>query len=80
MARRRRGEKFSESLYYPLQATQGRTFNNIGLRRKLVGVVAKLGPLAEQHGLMKFLNNADHVGVLNGFVRDLTDAIADYQV
>jgi hypothetical protein len=46
----------------------------------LVGIVAKLGPLAEQHGLMRFLKNVDHANILNGFVKELAYAIADYQV
>jgi len=56
--------------------TQPRRF----CRRKLDGIVAKLGPLSEQHGLLKFLENVDHANTLNGFVRDLAYAITDYQV
>ena len=48
--------------------------------RKLVGILAKLKPLSEQHGLAKFLKNADHANILNGFVQDLSYAITDYQV
>ena len=54
--------------------------NYIYFRRKLVGIVIKLGPLAEQHGFMKFLKNVDHANTLNGFVKELADAITDYQV
>jgi hypothetical protein len=42
--------------------------------------MAKLGPLSEQHGLLRFLKNADHANALNGFVQDLADAVTDYQV
>ena len=48
--------------------------------RKLAGVIAKLGPLSEQHGLLRFLKNVDHANTLNGFVQDLTYAVTDYQV
>ena len=48
--------------------------------RKLNGIVAKLGPLSEQHGLLKFLKNADHANTLNGFVQDLAYAVTDHQV
>jgi hypothetical protein len=34
----------------------------------------------EEHGLLKFLKNADRVNTLNGFVQDLAYAITDYQV
>ena len=54
--------------------------NWIVFRRKLAGIVADLGPLAEQHALMKFLRNVDHANVLNGFVKDVVYAITDYQV
>jgi hypothetical protein len=46
----------------------------------LAGIITRLGPLDEQHGLMKFLNNVDHTNVLNGFIKELAYAIADYQV
>ena len=49
-------------------------------RRKLVKIVGNLEPLSQEHGLLKFLKNADHVGTLNGFVQDLAYAVADYQV
>lgn len=48
--------------------------------RKLVRIIVKLGPLSEQHGLLKFLRNVDQANVLNGFVQDLTYALSDYQV
>ena len=53
--------------------------NYIYFRRKLAGIVMKLGPIAEQHGFMKFLKNADHANILNGFIKELADAITDYQ-
>jgi hypothetical protein len=46
----------------------------------LAGIVAKLGPLDDQHGFMKFLKNADHANILNGFVKELAYSLADYQV
>ena len=48
--------------------------------RKLVSIITELRPLSEQHGLAKFLKNEDHANRLNGFVQDLTYAVADYQV
>jgi hypothetical protein len=38
-------------------------------RRRLMDVLEKLEPLSEQNGLLKFLRNEDHVGLLNGFVQ-----------
>ena len=49
-------------------------------RRKLAGIITKLGPLSEQHGILKFLKNVDHANTLNGFVQDLSYAVTDYQV
>ena len=46
-------------------------------RRK---IVIKLGPLLEQHGLVRFLKNVDHANTLNGFIQDLAYAVVDYQV
>jgi len=43
-------------------------------------VVIKLEPLSEQNGLVKFLRNEDHAGLLNGLVQDIAHAITDYQV
>ena len=43
-------------------------------------VVEKLQPLSEQNGLLKFLRNEDHAGLLNGFIQDIVHAVADYQV
>ena len=50
------------------------------VRRKLAGIIENLEPLSKEHGLLKFLKNADRVGTLNGFVQDLAYAITDYQV
>jgi hypothetical protein len=47
---------------------------------KLEGVIAKLEPLSEQHALVRFLHNVDNAKDLTGFVQELADAIADYQV
>jgi len=43
-------------------------------------VVVKLEPLSEQNGLLKFLRNENHAGLLNGFVQDVAHAVTDYQV
>lgn len=48
--------------------------------RKLARIVAKLKPLSKQHGILKFLKNADHANTLNGFIQDLSYAVIDYQV
>ena len=48
--------------------------------RKLEGVIAKLEPLSDQHGLIGFLRNIDNAKTLTGFVQELADAITDYQV
>jgi hypothetical protein len=42
--------------------------------------MTKLGPLSEEHGILKFLKNADHANILSGFVQDLAYAVTDYQV
>jgi hypothetical protein len=54
--------------------------NHIFLHRKLAGIVAKLEPLSDQHGIMKFLKNVDHANILNSFVQDIACAVTDYQV
>ena len=46
----------------------------------MVNIIAKLRPLSERHGIVKFLRNADYAKALNGFVRDLDTAVTDYQV
>jgi len=40
----------------------------------------KFEPLTEQHALIGFLPNAENAKLLTGFVRELADAITDYQV
>lgn len=52
----------------------------MGIRRKLNIIIARLEPLSEKHGIVKFLKNADHAKTLTGFVRDLDTAVTDYQV
>ena len=53
---------------------------SLAIRRKLDRIMAKLGPLSEQHGIVKFLKNANHTKTLNVFVQDLDTAVTDYQV
>ena len=48
--------------------------------RKLEGVIVKLEPLSEQHGLVKFLRNVENAKTLTGFIQELANAIVDYQV
>lgn len=48
--------------------------------RKLAGIVAELGSLSDQHGLVKFFKNVDHANTLNGLVQGLAYAVTDYQV
>jgi len=43
-------------------------------------VLEKLEPFPEQTGLLRFLRNEDHVGLLDGFVQDVAHAVTDYQV
>ena len=50
------------------------------VRRKLARIIGNLEPLSQEHGLLKFLKNADRVDALNDFVQDLAYAVADYQV
>jgi hypothetical protein len=45
---------------------------------RLAGIVAKLKQLSEQHGILRFLKNADHSNILNDLVQELS--YADYQV
>ena len=52
----------------------------VTVRRKLARTVENLEPLSKEHGLLKFLKNADRANTLNGFVQDLAYAITDYQV
>ena len=48
--------------------------------RRLEGIVAKLEPLSKQDGLLKFLRNTNNAKTITGFVRELADAVTDYQV
>ena len=48
--------------------------------RRLVNVLERMEPLSEQHGLLKFLQNEDHAGLLNDAVQDVAQAVTDYQV
>ena len=48
--------------------------------RNLERVIAKLEPLSDQLGLVRFLRSADNAKTLTGFVQELADAITDYQV
>ena len=48
--------------------------------RNLERVIAKLEPLSDQHGLVRFLCSADNAKTLTGFVQELANAITDYQV
>ena len=50
------------------------------VHRKLTRIIENLEPLSKEHGLLKFLKNADRVNSLSGFVQDLVYAITDYQV
>ena len=52
----------------------------LSIYSKLAGIITKLEPLSEQHGIMKFLKNVDHASILSGFVQDLAYAVTDYQV
>jgi len=49
------------------------------LCRRLMDVLEKLEPLSEQTGLLRFLRNEDHAGLLDGFVQDVARAVTDYQ-
>jgi len=64
----------------PYKGTLVHSEIELTIRGKLDGIIAKLGPLSEQRGLLKFLNNVDHANALNGFVQDLANAVTDYQV
>lgn len=78
-SKRRRGEKFLESTFSNFQKHK-HISNLIGFGRKLAGILDRLEPLSERHGFMKFLNNVEHANALNGFVKELSLAITDYQV
>lgn len=78
-AERRHGERPSGGPYYSLREMPPH-YQIASIRRKLAGIIAKLGPLSEQNGIMRFFKNADHANILNGFVQDLAYAVTDYQV
>ena len=63
-----------------LQEILGHFQTSSVIRRKLAGIIAKLRPLSEQHGLVKLLKNVDHSNILKSFVQDLGYAVSDYQV
>ena len=48
--------------------------------RNLEGIIAKLEPLSNQHGLVRFLRGVDNAKTLTGLVEELADAITDYRV
>ena len=66
--------------YVPLPFERHQWINESSICRKLAGIIAKLGPLSEPNGIVKFFKNVDHAKVLNGFVQDLAYAVTDYQV
>ena len=78
--KRRRGGRPSGGIYCPLGETLACFYAAFVVDRKLAGIVAKLKPLSEQHGIAKFFKNVDHAQVLNSFVQDLAYAVTDYQV
>ena len=65
---------------FPFQSCTSTFLNQLVTCRTLSGIIIKLRPLSEQHGVVKFLNNVDHASILNGFVRDLSNAVTYYQV
>ena len=52
----------------------------LDIHRMLMEVLEKLEPLSEKNGLLGFLQNEDHAGLLNSFVQDISRAVTDYQV
>ena len=48
--------------------------------RRLEGIIAKLEPLIEQDTLVRFLRNVENAKMLTGFIQELIDAVANYQV
>ena len=77
---RRREERPSRGLCYLLREMPVRYSTTLSIHRKLARIIAKLEPLSKKHGIAKFLKNADHASILNGFVQDLAYAVTDYQV
>ncbi|KAF9785244.1 hypothetical protein BJ322DRAFT_1108700 [Thelephora terrestris] len=75
-----RVESLSEILASPVGDRDDKEkARRVALRRKLTRVFKKLRPLSKQHGIVKFLKNADHSKTLNSFVQDLATAVTDYQ-
>ena len=79
MAKKGHGERPLGGLYPPLRRALAHRLIVLSARRKLAGIIVKLRPLSEQHGIVKFFKNVDHAQVLNGFVQDLAYAVTDYQ-
>ena len=79
-AKRRRGERPSEGLCYPLREIPGDHSIPLSICRRLARIIAELEPLSKQHGIARFFKNADHAKILSGFVQDLAYAVTDYQV
>ena len=52
----------------------------LGIYRRLVNVLERLEPLSERNGLLRFLQNEDHAGLLNSLVQDVAQAVTDYKV
>ena len=63
--------------FVPVQYTHRSAYPSL---RNLERVIARLEPLTDQHGLVRFLRSADNAKILTGFVQELADAITDYQV
>ena len=80
IVKKERGERSSRGLCRPFLVIPVYYSITLSLRRKLAGIIAKLAPLSEQHGIARFLKNVDHAKILNGFVQDLAYAVTDYQV
>ena len=78
--KRRREGRTSEGLHRLLCEIPVDHSIALSVRRKLAGIVAKLAPLSEQHGITEFLKNADRAEIMNGIVQDLAYAVTDYQV
>ena len=65
---------------FPLQSCMNTLLTRLVPCRALSSIIARLESLSKQPGLAEFLNNADHANALNGFVQDLANAVANYQV
>ena len=76
---RTRRELLSGSVLPPVPEF-GTTQLTLDIHRRLMEILEKLEPLSEQNGLLRFLRNEDHAGLLNGLVQDISRVITDYQV